>query len=149
MFINVTETLVNQKTNSMFRSLASVSSFLIIFSQIEAYVSRIDLYITEEYINGTYDSCKNVQFPSTGQLALDLMCGEFGSAKCSAVNWFNYFGDSSKEVVPFQADYKVYKSTEKVNGFTPLNPPVVPCSESIDVSWKILAKNHDVNGNFC
>jgi Niemann-Pick C1 protein len=110
------------------------SNYFIILTKTETYVNKIDLYITEEYINGTYNSCKNVQYPSTGQLALDLMCGEWGAAKCSPINWYNFMGDETKQVVPFQIDYKIQNSTEKVNGFYPLNPRVVPCSESVDVS---------------
>lgn len=97
-------------------------------------MNAIDLYITESYVVGTYESCKNVPYPSTGQLALDLMCGEWASAKCSPENWYSFMGDSTKDVVPFQINYKIQNSTEKVYGFTPLNPRVVPCNESVDVN---------------
>jgi hypothetical protein len=97
-------------------------------------VNSVDLYITENYVLGTHASCKNVQFPSSGQLALDLMCGGWGSSKCSPINWFGFMGDANEDVVPFQINYKIQNSTKEVNGFTPLNPPVVPCNESVDVS---------------
>ena len=47
------------------------------------YVTEIDVYIGDAYLNGTYDSCKQVSVPSAGQLALDLMCGEWTSSRCS------------------------------------------------------------------
>jgi Niemann-Pick C1 protein len=98
-------------------------------------VNEVDLYITEKYVVGTHESCKNVQFPSSGQLGLDLMCGGLGSLKCTPVEWFKFMGNADEDVVPFQINYKIQNSTEKVNGFTPLNPRVVPCNESVDVSY--------------
>lgn len=43
-------------------------------------------------------------------------------------------GDVEEPFVPFQINYKAHNSTEKVDGFTPLNPRVVACSSSVDVS---------------
>lgn len=96
-------------------------------------MNEIDLYITEQFINETYKSCKNVVFPSSGQLGLDLMCGGWGAAKCSALRWYGFMGDAEEDVVPFQINYLVQKSAAKVDGFTPFNPRVIPCNESVDV----------------
>lgn len=86
-------------------------------------------------MNGTFDSCKQVQVPSTGQLALDLMCGSWGASKCSAERWFGYMGDSKgNPFVPFQINYLPQKSPDIVDDMKPLNPKVIPCSQSIDVS---------------
>lgn len=59
----------------------SVSS--IFFQTGKTYVAAIEVYIEDEYMNGTYDSCKQVSVPSTSQLALDMMCGEWGASRCS------------------------------------------------------------------
>lgn len=94
-------------------------------------MNAIDIHITEQFMNGTYDSCKNVQFPSSGQLALDLMCGDWGASRCSPKRWFGFMGDAAgNQFVPFQINY----NTTAVDGFTPMDPKVVPCSESVDVS---------------
>lgn len=106
--------------------------FLLIY--IETFINEIDLYISENYINGTFDSCKNVQFPSTGQLALDLMCGHWGAAKCSAKRWFNSMGDVNNDYVPFQINYVI----ESIKGVTSLDPKIVPCNKSADVSECLL-----------
>lgn len=90
-------------------------------------------------MNGTFDSCKNVQVPSTGQLALDLMCGSWGASKCSPTRWFGFMGDTGNPYVPFQINYLPQKSTDIVDGMQPLNPKVIPCSQSIDVSKLFLA----------
>lgn len=118
------------------------------------YVSGIDLYITTEYLEGsfggdvwnskfmflfctfylgTYNSCKQVSVPSTGQLALDLMCGSWGSKGCSAQRWFTYMGDMvDNPYVPFQINYK--NVSAPVGPFTPLDPGITPCSASLSVS---------------
>lgn len=99
------------------------------------YVDGIDVHITEEYMNGTFNSCKSVQFPSSGQLALDLMCGDWGASRCSPMRWYSYMGDAAgNSFVPFQINYRPHNSSAEVDGFTPMDPRVVPCSESVDVS---------------
>lgn len=108
-----------------------------LFLELELYVDEVDLYITEKYLNESYNSCKNVQFPSTGQLALDVMCGGWGASKCSAKRWFAFFGDVNEDHVPLQMNYKAQKTTAKVGRFTPLNPRIVPCDESVDVSYQL------------
>lgn len=86
-------------------------------------------------MNGTYNSCSQVQVPSTGLLALDLMCGDWGASRCSPTKWFAFMGDAAgSPYVPFQITYKHYPNTTEVNGFTPVDPRVVPCSEKLDVS---------------
>lgn len=104
------------------------------------YVKEIDLYITEKYTNGTFNSCSQVSMPSTGQLALDLMCG-MPASRCSPKNWFYFMGDAAgNRYVPFQINYLAKESTKPVDGFIPLDPKVVPCNEKIDVSF-------NANGN--
>lgn len=44
-------------------------------------------------------------------------------------------GDAAgNQFVPFQITYKNYPNATEVNGLTPLDPRVVPCSEKLDVS---------------
>lgn len=133
-FIDVVETRINQETNS--KTTFYCESYNSNFFPTETFVNAIDLYITEQYVIGSYDSCKNVQFPSSGQLGLDLMCGPWGADKCSPLRWFGFMGDATMEVVPFQINYKIQNSTEKVGDFSPLNPKIVACNASVDVSFR-------------
>jgi Niemann-Pick C1 protein len=85
-------------------------------------------------MNGTFDSCKNVQFPSSGQLALDLMCGDWGASRCSPARWYGFMGNAENNpFVPFQINYRQHNTSSVVDGFKPLNPRVSPCNESFDV----------------
>lgn len=114
-FVDVIVTKVNPKDNT-------------------TYIDEIDIHITEQYLDGAFNSCKSVQFPSTGQLSLDLMCGDYGAARCSPFKWFSYMGNKETPFVPFQINYLPHDTSEKVGNFTPMNPRVVPCNESVDVS---------------
>ncbi|KAG5682988.1 hypothetical protein PVAND_012302 [Polypedilum vanderplanki] len=99
----------------------------------KTYVDEIDIYITEKYFNGTYDSCKNVIYPSSGQLALDLMCGSWGASKCSPARWFGYMGDAvNNPFVPFQINYLPQDSSSRNDDIKPLDSKVVPCNQPVD-----------------
>lgn len=103
-----------------------------------SYIDEVDIYISEEYLNGTFDSCKNVQVPATGQLAFDLMCGSWGAAKCTPMRWFSFMGDATgNPYVPFQINY-LPQTSDVVGDMKPLHPKVIPCSQSIDVSVQLF-----------
>lgn len=74
--------------------------------------------------------------PATGRHAVELMGCDFGSKKCPAINWFTFLGNvNSEENIPFQINYIPKPSTDKTeNNKIPLNPPVIPCSQTITVS---------------
>uniref|UniRef100_A0A182W717 SSD domain-containing protein n=1 Tax=Anopheles minimus TaxID=112268 RepID=A0A182W717_9DIPT len=100
------------------------------------YITKIDIHITQQYLNGTFESCNQVSVPSTGQLALDLMCGDWGASRCSAKKWFHYMGDAENNLyVPFQIDYVAHSSpNETIDGYLPWNPRIVPCNEKLDAN---------------
>ncbi|EFN66499.1 Niemann-Pick C1 protein [Camponotus floridanus] len=95
------------------------------------YVNGIDVFITNKYLEGTFNSCNKVSVPSTGQLALDLMCGEWGASRCTPLKWFHYMGDAENNIyVPFQITYK--NTDEPVGSFIPLDPLITPCSKALN-----------------
>ena len=121
--------------------------------RIEEYIDEIDIYIADEYFSGAYDSCKHVIYPSTGQLALDLMCGEYGAAKCSPARWFGSMGDSNNPFVPFQINYLPQNSSNLDDEIKPLNPKVVPCNQPVDrydvrMFWHFLEIHSTLTQNF-
>jgi len=101
------------------------------------YINGIDLYITNKYLDGTFNSCNKVSVPSTGQLALDLMCGEWGASRCTPLKWFHFMGDAENNIyVPFQI---TYVNTDKpVGSFVPVDPQITPCSKALNVSVTFL-----------
>ncbi|XP_067212878.1 NPC intracellular cholesterol transporter 1 isoform X4 [Linepithema humile] len=95
------------------------------------YINAIDLYITNKYLEGTFNSCNKVSVPSTGQLALDLMCGEWGASRCTPLKWFHFMGDAANNMyVPFQITY--VNTDRAIDVFTPLDPPITPCSKALN-----------------
>ena len=54
---------------------------------------ELEVYIDEKYMNDTYDSCKNVVYPSSGNLAMDLACGVHDASRCNAKLWYEFQGD--------------------------------------------------------
>ncbi|XP_076221530.1 NPC intracellular cholesterol transporter 1 homolog 1b isoform X2 [Nomia melanderi] len=57
------------------------------------YVSEIEAYVAEEYMSDTFDSCKNIVHPASGNLAMDLACGVHGAGRCTAEKWYEYQGN--------------------------------------------------------
>ncbi|XP_071860476.1 NPC intracellular cholesterol transporter 1 homolog 1b [Bombus fervidus] len=62
-------------------------------SEGKVYVEELEVYINEKYMNDTYDSCKNVVYPASGNLAMDLACGIHDASKCNAKLWYEFQGD--------------------------------------------------------
>ncbi|XP_068988760.1 NPC intracellular cholesterol transporter 1 isoform X3 [Bombus flavifrons] len=95
------------------------------------YVNSIDIYITNKYLEGTFNSCNKVSVPSTGQLAMDLMCGIWGASRCTTLKWFHYMGDAANnQYVPFQITYK--NTDEPVGSFIPVDPKITPCNKALN-----------------
>lgn len=120
------------------------SEFIEIINQTDKYVNEIDFYITEEYLNKTFESCKNVIYPAKGQPAVELMGCEDAS-KCSALEWFSYMGNiKTHSSVPFQINYRALNSAStKVNGKekNPLDLNVFSCNQSIKIMNVSFIKN--------
>ncbi|XP_066140197.1 NPC intracellular cholesterol transporter 1 isoform X2 [Euwallacea fornicatus] len=99
----------------------------------KTYITALNYYITQDYMDKTFDSCKQVSVPSTGQLALDLMCGSWGALRCTSGRWFEFMGSAgpSNPFVPFQINY-INSTSAKVGNYTPMNPPITPCSQPLN-----------------
>ena len=47
-------------------------------------VKSVTYFVSEEFNDRTYESCKNVQFPAQSDTVMGLLCGAYGSKKCTA-----------------------------------------------------------------
>ncbi|XP_071451565.1 NPC intracellular cholesterol transporter 1 homolog 1b-like [Hetaerina americana] len=95
-------------------------------------VAELDIYFTKNYMYGTYNSCKEVVVPSSGNLAMDLLCGSWGSSRCTPERWFAFMGaykDRGNIYVPFQMNFN---SDENTPGIKPFNGRIVKCNEKYD-----------------
>ncbi|XP_030025316.1 NPC intracellular cholesterol transporter 1 isoform X1 [Manduca sexta] len=100
------------------------------FNSTHKRIKEIDYHLGSTYMAATFNSCSQVQYPSTNQLALDLMCGDAGAEYCTPQLWFDYMGDKQTPKVPFQINY--IGGDEPVDGFTPYNPPTRACNVGIN-----------------
>lgn len=97
------------------------------------YISAIDLFVTTSYTSGTFNSCIQVSVPSTGERALDFMCGQYGASRCTPSKWFKFLGDPKENLfVPFSINYIEVDHDFQI--YSPINPKVTLCNESISDS---------------
>ncbi|KOX74661.1 Niemann-Pick C1 protein [Melipona quadrifasciata] len=80
-------------------------------SEGKKYVTEIEVYVAEEYMNETYNSCKNVVYPASGNLAMDLACGVHGASRCTPKLWYEYQGDPDmNDFISFRMIYNTNRS---------------------------------------
>lgn len=89
-------------------------------------VFSVDYHVSETYAYGMYNSCKDVQMPSTNAKALDIICGK-PAADCSVQDWLNYMGSTSNGQTPFTINYHI-DNTSTVD-IHPMNHSVTPCDQ--------------------
>jgi hypothetical protein len=65
-------------------------------------VEEVTYYIHTNYSQGCYDSCEEVQSPSTSGAAMELMCGSWGAELCTPERWFDYMGSMDNGYSPFE-----------------------------------------------
>lgn len=146
-FVNVTGILKDKKGNKGCCSLITFIFFnlyiyfiklLTIFISIshftgKDYVNSIEVYATNNLLNGTYNSCSKVSMPSSGQLVMDVMCGSNGASRCDFRKFFQFLGDASTGFVPFEIKY--IPTDKPVGNFKPFDEPITPCSKGLSVSF--------------
>lgn len=50
---------------------------------ISDYISVLNVSMSYEYMEKTYNSCSGVVMPQSGNLAMDVLCGSYGAAECT------------------------------------------------------------------
>lgn len=88
-------------------------------------IRELDFYISDSYMQGVYDSCKSVQNPATGELAMDMICS--GAIGCSAHKWFRFLGNNP--YLGFIINYIPVVKTDNPKQFV---GPVIPCHQAVD-----------------
>lgn len=90
------------------------------------YVTSLDIYASEEMMNTTYNSCKDVSLPATGEPVLGSTCGSWGVFWCNPLRWFTFMNDPSNMMAPFKINY--IPVGKEVTGA--LNSFGLPCNQS-------------------
>ena len=79
--------------------------------QQKEMVKSVTYFVSEEFNEATYQSCKNIQFPSLSGTVMSLMCGRWGT-NCTAKRWLDFLGNINNGRAPFQISPE-YGSGEK------------------------------------
>lgn len=90
-------------------------------------------FITTEFANNAFDSCKNVRIPATGGFAISTMCGQYGAKLCNAQRWYDFQGDSSNGLAPLDIDFRLIKEGDTAGvpeGVIPYNGRALKCNET-------------------
>ncbi|KAJ7086648.1 patched family-domain-containing protein [Mycena epipterygia] len=89
----------------------------------ETAVKSLDFHVGQEFGEGFFDSCKNVQFDAGNSYAMDLI----GGGAKNYTSFLKYMGDEKPLLgSPFQMDFPLQTPPE----FTALNPPPRNCYDS-------------------
>jgi len=92
-------------------------------------VKAVTYFVSEEFNEQTYQSCKNVQYPETSDTVMGLLCGAHGSGSCTAKRWFDYMGSTDNGYSPFQISYE-YGTGRSADNHTFHSPKAYKCSEA-------------------
>ena len=96
-----------------------------------AKVRSVTYFVSEKFNDATYDSCKNVQFPAQSDTVMGLLCGPWGSKKCTAKRWFDYMGSITNGFSPFQISYEYGSSLMSGDNHTYHSPETTTCDQPV------------------
>ena len=97
-------------------------------------ISKVTYTVSEDFGYGMFNSCRDVQNPSSGKHALDMLCGKDAS-KCTPQNWLKFMGDKTlNPVVPFTINFTLTANDTFIPGpnvtLQPMTSHIEPCNES-------------------
>ena len=97
-------------------------------------ISELTYAVSEQFGVGMFNSCRDVQNPSSGKHALDMLCGKDAS-KCTPQNWLQFMGDKKlNPMVPFTIDFKLTSNDTFVPGpnvtLHPMMSEIESCNQS-------------------
>jgi len=97
-------------------------------------ISEVTYAVSEEFGVGMFNSCRDVQNPSSGKHALDMLCGKDAS-KCTPENWLQYMGNKHlNPMVPFTINFDLTSNSTFIPGpnvtLYPMRSEIIPCNES-------------------
>lgn len=97
-------------------------------------VTELVYFVTNNFANGLFNSCRDVEGIIPGTRVIDMMCGSWGP-KCNGERWLQFMGSIPKNsgFSPFQINYNLTDETEILDNnstYYPMNQKTPSCSES-------------------
>ncbi|XP_071786078.1 NPC intracellular cholesterol transporter 1-like [Asterias amurensis] len=91
-------------------------------------VTKVRLYATEEWANGTLNACRDVFFPSANRPVIDINCNGYSAEQCQPEIWLDAMGNPANRFAKFTTD-AVLTSNVDIPGMEPLDSVVTSCAE--------------------
>jgi len=97
-------------------------------------ISEVMYAVSEEFGIGMFNSCRDVQNPSSGKHALDMLCGKDAST-CTPKYWLQFMGNKTMNpMVPFMINFVLTPNDTFVPGLNvtlhPMTSHIEPCNQS-------------------
>ncbi|XP_071482510.1 NPC intracellular cholesterol transporter 1-like [Diadema antillarum] len=119
MFVNATTTLPYPGFDSGSDDVSAMSN---------RSISEVDYYVLNDTAQEMFNSCKNVNFPSSNTKVLSLYCGQYGAEHCTAQRWLDFMGDKTNQQTPFQINFNLSSPPESMES---METKVYSCQEAI------------------
>lgn len=102
----------------------------------EEMVTDIKFYMSKDFVDKVYASCRDVLAPSTNSRVMGLFCGQWGAAQCTGSRLFDHLGDFEKNKhTPINIQYQYLTDPSEIpDGIIPLNRTVQPCDKDLGES---------------
>lgn len=90
-------------------------------------ITELQFVVSDFYAYGMFNSCQDVQNPSTNEKAMNMVCG---TKSCTPQKWLDYMGSTSNHYAPFQINYDISDTpvTYKKSKLNPMNATIEPCA---------------------
>lgn len=116
------------------------SEFLLVtnekeYNETDMEIVQITYHMTKLYADELFNSCKDVQYSSSGQKVMDLICGS-PSGGCTPQKLVSFLGNNDQS--PFIFDMNVTDSEYDYNStlhITPVNTSMHHCNNNIDMPF--------------
>ncbi|XP_059177253.1 NPC intracellular cholesterol transporter 1-like isoform X2 [Physella acuta] len=97
----------------------------------EKAILSVEYVVSTSSAQGMFNSCLNVQMPSSNQPALSLLCGEDADT-CTPKKWLDYMGTTENGQAPFDIHFHISDKNLTFNGtvLMPLNMDPFPCDKA-------------------
>ncbi len=79
---------------------------------VKEAVVGYEAYISTNFSDASFRSCKSVRIPATGGYAIATMCGRYGSTLCTPQRWLDFQGDSSNGLAPLDINFKLLSDSQ-------------------------------------
>ena len=94
------------------------------YKQKTNVITAVDYYVSPEFKEGLFNSCKDVIFPGNNQKILSMLCGT-SAANCTAQKLLTFMGSTANGYAPFDIYYK----TKLAANLTWMNETIFKCNQ--------------------